>query len=145
MYYLVYMSVPSGRLDDSDYIHILDKAHANNQANNISGMLLATEAYFMQYIEGGEEEVKHLYNKITLDKRHQSLFILEQGEIDRRFFDGWKMGFDYMGWVARRKDGLSPVLKSPEWAWSEDDLKHRPIELMNRFREQFSQLPAGNI
>ena len=145
MFYLIYLSVPTARLDDNDYIQILEKAHGNNGAQNITGMLLATEGYFMQYIEGEEESVKYLYSKITLDKRHQHLFILDQGETDQRYFENWKMGFDYMEWAAKRKEGLSPVLKSPNWHWSEDQLKHRPIELMNRFREQFSQMPIHSI
>ncbi|MDJ0839466.1 MAG: BLUF domain-containing protein [Acidobacteriota bacterium] len=138
MYYLLYLSKPNGLLDDGDYIQILLNAHEKNVKYGITGMLLATDAYFMQLLEGPKDKVRQLYKHIAKDKRHFDLFIMDEGEADRRYFSDWAMGFDYMNWLGNRNpSGLSPVLKSPEWNWTEEELKHRPIYLLNQFREQF--------
>lgn len=53
----------------------------------------ADNGYFIQMLEGGQREVRALYEKIKRDKRHHTILTLGEGEIDARMFSEWAMGF----------------------------------------------------
>ncbi|MDJ0839465.1 MAG: BLUF domain-containing protein [Acidobacteriota bacterium] len=147
MYYLLYISTPSGLFNDNDYVHLLLECRERNAALDITGMLLASDGYFMQLLEGSRHKVLDLYDRIARDRRHHDLFILDEGEVSRRYFPDWAMGFDYMNWLGNQNPpNLSPVLRSHDWQWSAEELRHRPIYLMDRFRRQYkrpAKQPAG--
>ena len=55
----------------------------------------------MQVIEGPEEAILRLYEKISRDPRHDGLLVLSQEAISERQFSDWSMGFQNL-------DNLSP-------------------------------------
>jgi hypothetical protein len=70
-----------------------------NTAQGLTGMLIdrystdADKGYFIQMLEGGERDVRALYEKIRRDKRHHTVLTLGEGEIESRMFSEWAMGF----------------------------------------------------
>lgn len=102
LYYLIYVSKATAPVNDADLLAILDNARAWNEAHGITGMLLyihgepAVEhaGRFMQVLEGSELEVRHIFNQIKSDGRHQFVTVLNEGTLKARNFESWRMGFE---------------------------------------------------
>ena len=88
---LTYVSRISKTIDPSDLAELHLAAQERNRKVNISGMLVFGGEYFIQCIEGGQEEVNHLYSKINKDPRHQELQIVSFQKISERQFENWSM------------------------------------------------------
>lgn len=65
-----------------------------NQAHDITGVLIFDGQRFVQYIEGPQEHVIALANKIALDARHTHFTPLHQAQgITQRLFPHWAMAY----------------------------------------------------
>ena len=93
MNYLIYISAAKKLMDEPELLEILEVSRKNNQAKNITGMLIYGEGTFIQVIEGNEEDLENLYNKIERDPRHKNLIKLTDGALGKRNFADWSMGF----------------------------------------------------
>lgn len=93
MYYLCYKSELALKTSEEELIKILQVAQANNLKNQVTGMLLYIDNHFIQLIEGEKETIKNLFKKIAIDKRHYGVKILSEGDVPKRFFPNWIMGF----------------------------------------------------
>ncbi|MBZ9632611.1 BLUF domain-containing protein [Salegentibacter sp. LM13S] len=91
--YLAYVSRQSHVITDKDLKELLRKSRNNNSAIEVTGMLIYFHGSFIQYIEGKEENIDRLYNKIAKDKRHQSITELDSGYSKKRAFSDWSMAF----------------------------------------------------
>jgi len=88
-------------MQDEDLTGLLNTSRLNNLAYGITGMLLYMEGRyfseyegrFMQLLEGGENDVKILFEKIKTDKRHQGVLVLRESFQNKRNFPDWTMGF----------------------------------------------------
>ncbi len=89
---VVYASGATRPFDDEELAELLEKARANNHALGVSGILLYLDGSFLQVLEGPEEAVHALYDKIALDKRHNNVLVLKKSSIETRTFGEWKMG-----------------------------------------------------
>lgn len=92
---LVYVSYSTDDFDtEKDIDLILDSSRKNNPILDITGMLLSNAVVFVQLLEGPENQVRALYEKIKKDKRHDHTFILvDQVLTGPRLFGDWSMGF----------------------------------------------------
>jgi len=72
---------------------LLTKARTANTANSLTGVLLYSNGDIMQVLEGEQEVVLHIYEKIKQDIRHRDVTTLADGRIERRNFSHWSMGF----------------------------------------------------
>lgn len=93
MFFLIYASAATKPFSQSELLELLEKSHANNSKLGITGMLLYREGNFMQLLEGEEESVLNLYDKISADPRHLGIVRFLQGHHDERQFPDWSMGF----------------------------------------------------
>ena len=93
MFYLIYVSHAADGLKSSDLHDILKKAHEVNANLGITGLLLYKNKRFMQLIEGQEDTVRGLYQKILQDPRHRDLIVLQEDTEPERQFPGWSMAF----------------------------------------------------
>jgi len=66
-------------------------AQSFNKKNQITGILIQTEGEYMQILEGPENTLKKLYEKIEKDPRHKWVTLLEAKKIYRRTFGEWTM------------------------------------------------------
>ena len=87
--HLIYTSVASRALSESDVKQILTASRENNSGWNISGMLLFIDNTFFQILEGDKAEVNALYEKINMDPRHERVMKLIQEPIKNREFSEW--------------------------------------------------------
>ncbi len=93
---LVYVSLATHPMSEEELGEILHVSRINNEQNDVTGMLLYRDQYFIQVLEGQEEKVQETYRKIQTDLRHQNLLIVHQEDISEREFDNWAMGFNHL-------------------------------------------------
>ena len=113
---LIYGSTATNTYMPSDeLLTILEEARINNAKLNVTGMLLFDDGNFLQVLEGEEDVVTSLYNKICKDPRHTSIMLFVKKKIDKRYFDDWAMGFvDVKQLDVETIPGYSRFLEDPE-------------------------------
>lgn len=108
---LGYASAGTVDFSDEDLVELLAKSRSNNAAAGISGMLLYHEGSFLQVLEGPEEAVEDLYERICKDRRHTEAILLFRRVHDHRQFDNWTMGFHRVSTeISKRPPGLNEFL-----------------------------------
>jgi hypothetical protein len=90
---LIYVSLAQKKMLKSDLYIILRKARKNNEHSDVTGLLIYSDEYFIQVLEGNKEVVKNLFKKISEDTRHSDIQILEERETSERAFLNWKMAY----------------------------------------------------
>ena len=109
--YLVYVSASVYPFSEAELLELLVKARENNAALGVTGMLLYGKGNFIQVLEGEEENVIAVHQKILKDPRHKSIITLMQRNTDRRLFPDWSMGFKNISHVsAENTPGFSDFL-----------------------------------
>lgn len=93
---LVYVSVATKKLSESELVEILEVARAKNEKLNITGMLLYRDGFFVQALEGEQAVVEDLFHVIAKDERHKNVIVVYQNSIATRSFNDWSMGFNML-------------------------------------------------
>ena len=93
LYQFIYISrVTSIGLSGASTLNdIAEVSIAHNKAENISGILCYGNGYFFQYIEGSEQALMNLKNRILKDNRHKDIQTLAFSAITERRFTGWSL------------------------------------------------------
>lgn len=87
-YRLIYVSIAENLADLRD---IFTSARSNNSQIHVTGGLALVDGVFMQYLEGPEESVKAIFERISYDRRHRDIKVLEQRAVPGRMFADWSM------------------------------------------------------
>ncbi|WP_234196495.1 BLUF domain-containing protein [Pseudacidovorax sp. NFM-22] len=74
-----------------DVAGILRQSRENNPAAGVTGALCLLDGVYMQYLEGSQAAVEHLYGRILDDERHRQLRLLDRGPTPARVFPHWSM------------------------------------------------------
>lgn len=93
---LLYVSRAVGPQTTTMTSSILAQAQANNQAQDITGVLCQGQGFFFQVIEGQRSRVNALYRRICADTRHQDVDMLLYEEIRERRFGQWSMALVHL-------------------------------------------------
>ena len=93
LYSLVYRSRATRLFSDAELVELLRSARPQNERLEITGLLLYCDGQFIQVLEGNEDDVIDLYQKISRDPRHTGVTLLNQGPIATRSMATWSMGF----------------------------------------------------
>lgn len=111
---ILYVSRCRHRFDDASLTDLLRVARRNNQAHDITGLLLYDgRGTFIQVLEGPQAAVDPLYERISADNRHDHVHLLSRQSIKKRSFPDWQMGFYPMtSELIRKVDGFSDFLFS---------------------------------
>jgi hypothetical protein len=134
---LVYVSFASYDLTDEQLKDILQESRENNRTKNITGMLLYRNHCFIQALEGEEDEVKRLYQKIQSDPRHENIVLVHTGPIESRTFPGWSMGFNKISdQDAANLPGFTAFLNDPRDVSYFTDHPDRATRLLNSFKNR---------
>ncbi|MHB1670184.1 MAG: BLUF domain-containing protein [Thiomonas sp.] len=72
---------------------ILGKSRRNNISIGVGGLLVMSDGYFFQALEGSRAVVHRTYGRILRDPRHSDSVILGCVEIGKRSFADWSMGY----------------------------------------------------
>lgn len=94
LYSLVYTSVATREVDDDELAALLETSRRTNEAAEITGMLLYRRGRFIQFLEGREDDVRALMDRIRADGRHTGVRVLLSGREPRRQFAEWSMGYE---------------------------------------------------
>ena len=106
MHALVYRSVADSSFDIPEIYGMLSRAKEYNKEHGITGCLLYHNNQFLQLLEGEEDQVLNLFQKILLDKRHHDVLLIESEQSKERLFADWGMAFHDYG-----QNGMSAYLK----------------------------------
>lgn len=93
MYQLNYHSKSKSDLNLEDLDHILNEATIRNSAHDITGCLIYHNKSFVQILEGNKKDVLLVFKKIKEDKRHHTVTLLWENNVDGRFFSEWNMAY----------------------------------------------------
>lgn len=72
---------------------ILSKSRHNNRAKGIVGALYYGNGYFYQCLEGNEQDLLELFERLKEDVRHTDLRIISSKTIARTSFGQWEMKY----------------------------------------------------
>jgi bifunctional N-acetylglucosamine-1-phosphate-uridyltransferase/glucosamine-1-phosphate-acetyltransferase GlmU-like protein len=92
MNYIIYISTSVRLFDDSDLKDMLLQSRANNSEAGITGVLLYHRGTFFQVLEGEEEQINAMFEKIKADPRHHNIIKMKSGTMAERNFPDWSMG-----------------------------------------------------
>lgn len=76
-----------------DLSDILATARQFNSEQDIVGVLYYAEGYFFQCLEGRENVVEELFNRILLDHRHERVYRFPDRHIQHAHFADWSMKY----------------------------------------------------
>lgn len=108
--YLMYASHLTIPMGFETLNELLLTSQNNNAKANLSGFLHIEDNIALQYLEGPELTLFQTVNRIRRDERHTDFSVLSEGDLEQRYFDGWKMAivenatislFDLMGTQTR--------------------------------------------
>ena len=123
---------------------LLRTSRAKNAAKGVTGLLLYQDGSFIQALEGEAAAVEELFREIAADPRHSGVLVLSRGEIERRSFADWSMGFHHLppGHHAEL-DGLFELSRSSLDAHVPDDVSLRTRALLRSFYDITSDESSG--
>jgi hypothetical protein len=95
MHNLFYCSLAKEDISKDEILDILKYSRRNNVKNEITGILVYWKKtnQFLQLLEGEENVILNLYDRICMDNRHSLSKIIYQEDILERGFKGWTMAF----------------------------------------------------
>ncbi|GLQ22857.1 hypothetical protein GCM10007853_07310 [Algimonas ampicilliniresistens] len=93
MFQLIYSSVITVDVTQDQMRQIALESRASNEAANLTGALLVSDRGILQILEGDEETVRAVYNRIKKDPRHMGCEILLARQCKAREFRQMAMGF----------------------------------------------------
>ena len=112
LYCLSYVSTQARPMSNADLVELLEDARDKNARLGITGLLLHRDDSFFQILEGEEEEVRGLFERISADVRHDRVEVVSQGTTGCRDFSDWQMAFiELDGQDFSALPGFSDVLK----------------------------------
>jgi len=89
-----YVSQSKKPLSSEELLGLLLQFRANNEARGVTGMLLYCNGTFLQVIEGEDQVITELFERIQKDPRHESIQMLSRRSIENREYADWSMGFE---------------------------------------------------
>ena len=90
---IIYSSQAAPGLGLAQQRAILERARRSNEKLGITGILLYCEGRFVQAIEGERSDVSALFQRISADRRHLQVTLLEVSDEEERLFGEWEMKF----------------------------------------------------
>lgn len=93
VFQLVYLSQAAEDISYSDIQDILEVSRINNEMEEVTGVLIFRDGYFLQLLEGREQDVKKVLSKILMDDRNHSIRVLIETTAVDRLFEKWSMAF----------------------------------------------------
>ncbi len=88
---LTYTSRARLDLGDEDLTAIQQTARHLNALDGITGLLLFDGCRFLQIIEGAEDAIDNLVERLRMDPRHSAFEIRDERFVERRSFPDWSM------------------------------------------------------
>ena len=120
---------------DPHVADILASSRKNNPQQNLFGALYYGSGCFLQCIEGKTQQVEALYQKLSLDPRHERLRILQRQEIDQISFVNWGMKYATLDMQLRQLLRRHKIAKFDPYRFDQQIVTEL-VELMQHATEQ---------
>jgi hypothetical protein len=144
MNHLVYISYAEHPFTDLELVELLQKARENNKRQQITGILLYAQQRFIQVLEGEEEEVRDLFERIAGDPRHRKVTVVLEGQHTQRMFSKWSMGFKSLtDFQFRDLSGYTSVEEFLQQQQITDDSHSVMIFLQLFYKKNFVDFPES--
>lgn len=91
--FFLYRSAAAPGLTEAGLSRILATARSRNQKLGLTGCLHYEDGMFFQWLEGPSTNLVKILDSITADDRHERVEILDQGPLEHRQFQDWRMRF----------------------------------------------------
>ncbi len=89
---LTYISKTADSFYPSDILEIAEVSEKNNRRDELGGVLFCFRNIFYQTLEGDEQKVDACFQRISEDKRHKDIFVVEiENNVEDRKFADWGM------------------------------------------------------
>jgi len=72
---------------------ILVGSRVSNKLADVTGLLVYVDGTFLQVLEGEQEMVSDLLEKISKDPRHTDVKVVYKTGVERRTFNAWQMAY----------------------------------------------------
>lgn len=126
---LTYTSLASFDLESDDLEAIHRSALELNALDGITGLLVFNGSRFLQIVEGEEAAVDELVERLRRDRRHSSLEVRAESEVEQRSFPDWSMEL---------------VKVSASYFEAKETLRaHIPSSVDERVREHLDRMTEG--
>ena len=137
-YQMVYISriTSTGLSGASTLNDIAEVAISHNKADEITGILCYGNGYFFQYIEGSEQDLTNLKNRILMDDRHKDMKTLEFCSIDNRRFTGWSLRSIILERWMINDDNLKAIMPFKPYSWYHDEWRQFLDVLQDYYQKQ---------
>lgn len=90
---IIYVSQATRPLDQSELRELVVSASENNKREGITGALMYLENSFVQVLEGFDDVISLMLERIEADHRHKNMRIITDQTLEYRFFEDWSMGY----------------------------------------------------
>ena len=88
---VTYTSLAKPDLQTSELEEIHRSSRQSNTRDEITGLLVYNGTHFLQVVEGAEEPVAKLIERLREDPRHKGFEVRDKRRIDGRSFPDWPM------------------------------------------------------
>jgi hypothetical protein len=94
---LTYTSRAQLDLGDEDLLAIHESARHFNALNGVTGLLIFDGGRFLQIVEGPEDAVGELVERLRRDTRHSAFEVRDERHVSQRSFPDWAMELVHVG------------------------------------------------
>lgn len=99
---ICYISRHASTLDEVSLQELFSFVLKHNPPKDITGILLSSDSFFLQVLEGEKQVIQLLFESIQRDQRHKDILtVLDQG-VEKRIFDRYRAGFS----IVKTKEDL---------------------------------------
>ncbi|WP_210517520.1 BLUF domain-containing protein [Hymenobacter terricola] len=93
---IIYCSTNATSFSEQELVRLVQQARIFNLSQGITGILFFSGFQFLQVLEGEQNAVEELYDRICVDPRHSHVTTLLDEEVSRRLFPNWSMNFNHL-------------------------------------------------
>lgn len=146
LFQLVYISKAVDLFSDERLRKLVSACRRSNRKMDVTGLLMYQDGIFLQVLEGAEDVLRPLYEKISRDPRHRDAQIVLERTIPEREFSRWRMQLGILGdsapdSIAHLDERVRDILRVA------DPDGEAAIQIMREFRDldqQYSGLLTVN-
>lgn len=101
-----YSSFASPGLQPAELETLIAQSLANNARDGVTGVLMFNGAAFVQLVEGPEDAIDRLVQRIATDERNCQMEVRDERRLNARIFPDWTVGYVKIegGWLEGQYD-----------------------------------------
>ncbi len=136
MNYILYLSTACQVFYVEEMEAMLIKIRSNNKKFGVTGVLLYSGRSFLQFIEGEQEILNQMMQKIGKDSRHYNIVKLASGTSEERLFADWNMAFKVStDDEIKQLEGFIDPSKPDFYATLQGEKPHPVVSILKSFAE----------